>query len=107
MLYQALDGNHRAVAGLFPAMTGVFLVGHRMVGRDISEGRPGNGELRVLVGLQREARVAAPFVDRNNRSAIALSRIRRYGLVFERNQADHLDRHLGFAAIVGSHRRRR
>ena len=44
MLCQALGGNHGAGPRLFPAMSRLFLAGHRMTGRDLAEARPGIGQ---------------------------------------------------------------
>jgi len=62
---------------------------------------------RVLVGGSCQAPIAAACIDRCNRTAIAVQRIRRDNLALERDQAKHLERRLQFATMVGGHRGQR
>jgi len=59
-----------------------------------------------LVSFESKAPIAAPFVDRCNRAAIAKERIGRHDLAYERDQAQHLKHRPEFCAIVGSDRGR-
>ena len=72
VLGQPLGGNDHCSAALLPPMTGRLKAGHRMVLFHLAEAGPGVGQERLLVGLQRQAPVAALRVDRRNRAAIAV-----------------------------------
>ena len=66
--------------------------------------RTGRRVAACLVGLQRQAIIAAAFGDRCNRAAIAMQRIGGHDLALERDQARNFDRRLQFATMVGGHR---
>ena len=59
MFGQSLGGNHRAGPGLLAAMPGSLLTRDRVIWQQLAETGPGIGQQRVLVGLQRQAIIAA------------------------------------------------
>jgi len=107
VLGQSLGGNHGAGAGLLAAMRGLVLPCSGVVLGDLSEARRGVGQRCVLVGGSRQAPIAAACIDRCNRTAIAVQRIRRDNLPLESDQAKHLERRRQFATMVGGHRGQR
>ena len=104
---QSLGGNHCAGPGLLAAMPGLVLPCSGVVWRQLVKTGPGVGQERVLVGGSRQAPIAAACIDRCNRTAIAVQRIRRDNLPLESDQAKHLERRRQFATMVGGHRGQR
>ena len=105
---QSLCGNHFACAGLFTAMSGLVVPRCGVVGGDLCRSTTLHLTRACLVGLQRQAPIAAACIarrgdrgDRCNRPAIAVQRIRRDTLALERDQAQHFKRRLQFSAISG------
>ena len=80
MFRQTFGRNNHGRSGFLPAVAGLFLPGNRMGVFHLAEARPGIGEERVLIGLQRQAPVAAARVDRCHRAAVAVQRIARHDL---------------------------
>jgi len=60
---QSLGRNHHAGPGLLAAMPGSLLTRDRVIWRQLADTGPGVRQQRVLVGLQRQAIIAATFGD--------------------------------------------
>ena len=80
MLCQIPGPDYDCRSDLRPTVTGIFGDGGGVAVLHPAETGPCIRQERVLVGLERQAPVAAAGVDRRNRAAIAVERIRRHHL---------------------------